>query len=161
MSRFAVTIRFSSRGCRGRGFTFIEVLATLMILSIVLPVIMQGISVSLTAGALAKNESIAAALGHDKLMEMTAQWQGQLAEVAGEFTPDQTGQMDIDPKARTAFRWQANLSDYDSNLQLLEITVSWQQRQNQQRSLTVSTLVSSTNGQSGDGTSGGIMGGLP
>ena len=115
-----------------RGFTFIEILATLTLLAAVLPVAMAGISASLGAADYAKHQSRACALAQSKLMELLAQNQWQMGRQSGDFGTDWPG-----------FSWTAQVVDWDgSSIQQLDVTVLWHQGPaNRERSVAVSTLV--------------------
>src|SRR5690348_6677471 len=67
----------SARGAGRQGFTLVEVLAALVILGIVLPVAMRGVSLSLAAASNAKHMNVAAQLADQKLNEvvLTSGWQ--------------------------------------------------------------------------------------
>ena len=120
----------SALRARRRAFTFVEVLATLMLLSIVLPSVMSGISLCLSTADFAKREAQASALCHGKLMEMAAQGDLQHAAQAGDFGADWPD-----------FNWTAEVSDFSgTTLKSLDVTVSWRQR-NKDHSVTLSTLV--------------------
>lgn len=130
MARAAMTSRVATAPAGRRAFTFIEILATLTLLAIVLPAVMSGISLSLSTANLAKQQSQAAALGQSKLMELVTAGQWQHAEQAGDFGQDWPN-----------YRWTMQVSDWDSPaLRLLDLTVSWPMR-GKTRSLTLSTLV--------------------
>jgi len=131
MARTARTFRPARR--RGRGaFTFIEILATLALLAIVLPSIMTGISLCLSTAELARQQAQACSLGHAKLMELVADGQWQHAELAGDFGEDWP-----------EYLWTAELRDWDGELlQELGLTVLWQSR-GKDRHVTFSTLVHS------------------
>lgn len=123
-----------TRPARGRpdrrAFTFIEILATLTLLAIVLPPVMQGISLCLATAEFAKQQAQASSLCHGKLMELTAGSQWQQTQLAGDFSPD-----------RPEFKWTAQVSEWDGTLvQQLDVTVTWQSR-GKNRQVTASTLV--------------------
>lgn len=112
------------------GFTFIEILATLTLLAVVLPAVMSGISLSLSASGLARQQAEAARLAQSKLVEMSASGQLQHAELSGDFGLDWP-----------EYRWKANVYDWDgSTLQQLDLTVGWRHR-GRDREVTLSTLV--------------------
>jgi len=138
--------------CRLRpGFTFIEILATMVFLGIVLPAVMAGISLSLSAANSARRQAQASSLAHSKLMELVVgAGSGQLAQtnMAGDFAPDEPD-----------YRWTAQLSEWSGqttistaptappiSLQQLDVTVWWREssgpRRGQDGRLTLSTLVS-------------------
>ncbi len=84
------------------GFTLIEVLATIALMAIVLPVAMNGVSVCLSAASTARHRTEAGALGQAKLSEIvvTQQWSsgGSLAGDFGQDWPD--------------YRWEATVIDW-------------------------------------------------
>jgi prepilin-type N-terminal cleavage/methylation domain-containing protein len=120
--------RCSSRG-RG-GFTLIEVLATLLLMTIALPVIMQGISVATSAGSLAKRRVEAASMTQSKLNEIIATGQWQSSQLSGDFGTDWPD-----------YTWSAQVNDFDGVNKQIDVTVSWIGRGGEQESMTVSTLV--------------------
>jgi type II secretion system protein I len=112
------------------GFTFIEILATIAVLAIVLPAVMGGISLSLAAASSARQKAEAATLAHSKLMELVSTNAWQQAEQAGDFSPDWP-----------AYRWTLQVSSYtDGKMQQLDLTVSWDWR-GQEHSIMLTTLV--------------------
>jgi len=125
----------SSRRCDGRtrrpafmsrGFTLVEVLATLVLLGIVLPIAMKGVSTSLAMSSRAKHTAEAAALAQTKLNEFTID-PANNAATSGEF-PDHPG-----------YRWQVEQQPRDYGITEVMLHVTWQER-GQDRRLTVSTL---------------------
>jgi prepilin-type N-terminal cleavage/methylation domain-containing protein len=117
-------------GAARRGFTFIEILATLVLLAIVLPAVMGGFSLCLATADFAHHQAQASFLAHGKLMELVAGEQWQKTDLSGDFGTDQPG-----------YRWTAQVSTWDSAglLQQIEVTVWWRQR-GQDRSVVLSTL---------------------
>jgi prepilin-type N-terminal cleavage/methylation domain-containing protein len=119
---------------RGRsGFTLVEVLATMMLIAIVLPAVMQGVSVATKAGADARRRTEAAGLASSKLAEIiaTGQWQGGV--MAGDFSPDWPD-----------YRWQASVGNWPGDtsnvsLQEVDLSVFWTER-GREDSVRVSTL---------------------
>jgi general secretion pathway protein I len=120
---------------RRRGFTLIEVLATMMLMAIVLPVIMRGISMATRAASSAKRRTEAAALAEAKLGELISTGQWQNGSLSGDFGADWPG-----------YRWQAQVQQFtqqDSDQQLLQeldVHVTWNAF-NEDRDLVVSTLI--------------------
>lgn len=122
------------RGRRRRSgapaFTLIEVLATLLLLAIVLPVIMRGISMATSAGSLAKQRSDAYGLCESKLNELLATGQYQYGNLSGDFSPDYP-----------QYRWTAQVLDWtDPNVEQLDVHVLWNSR-NSQQDIVLSSLV--------------------
>ena len=118
-------------GCyRFGGFTFIELLATVVLIAIIMPVAMQCIALCTRLGGQSRKQIEAASLASTKLTELTASQDWETGEKSGEFGPDWPG-----------YRWTADVSNWtDSTLRQLDLTVLWQS-QGRQRSITLSTLV--------------------
>ena len=119
------------RTIRRRGFTFVELLATVVLLGIVLPVVMGGVSMCLFASGVARHQAEASSLAYGKLMELLAEkeWQGT-SDLAGDFGTDQPD-----------YRWTAEISDWeDTTLKQIDVTVWWTYR-SKDRSVVISTLV--------------------
>ena len=147
-----------------RGFTLIEVLAAVVLVAIVMPVVMRGISLATSAAGISRQRTEAATLASMKLHELvaTGQWQNgsTSGDFAGEF-PD--------------YQWSAQIADWtDPDLEQLDVKVMWTARGRQQ-SITVSTLIypntptgpeatTSTPSTPSNGARGGknnTLGGLP
>jgi type II secretory pathway pseudopilin PulG len=108
----------------------VEVLVTLAFASILLPTVMQGISLCLTTAGLARQEAQAAALAHSKLTELVATGQYQTGALSGDWGQDWP-----------EFRWEAQLTSWDNiALDQLEVTVSWK-ISGRDRSVSMATLV--------------------
>ena len=115
---------------RKSGFTLIEVLATLALLAIVLPVAMKGISTSVRAADLARDRMVAATLADTKLAEtiVTGEWLN--GDASGDFGDEYPG-----------FAWELEVTDWqDVSLSQLDVTVEWPYA-NDVRSLTLTTVV--------------------
>jgi general secretion pathway protein I len=117
---------------RTRGFTLVEVLATIALIAIVLPVAMYGIQLCLQTASTARHEAEAATLAQGKVQELTA-----LAAVPQSVSLNESG--DFAPDFPD-YKWQSMTTDLDTNLQQLDVRVTWVAR-NQERDLTVSTWV--------------------
>lgn len=118
-------------GCRRfGGFTFIELLATVVLISIIMPVAMRSISLCTRLGGQSRREIEAASLAYTKLTELTSSKDWKTGGNSGDFGSDWPG-----------YRWTAAVSNWtDSAVSQLDLTVVWQS-QGQQHSLTLSTLV--------------------
>lgn len=112
----------------GTGFTLVEVLATLVLLGIVVPVAMRGVSIALAAASTAKNTAEAASLAEAKLNELIVDGQWQTSGMTDTFPehPD--------------YRWTCESVSRDYGTSEVVLTVTWTQR-GQERSLSLSTLV--------------------
>jgi len=117
---------------KNNGFTFVEVLATMVFMGIVIPAIMTGISLSLTAASMAKHQAEASALAHSKLMEIVSvgpPWRNvELKTSFNEDWPD--------------YSWTASFSGWgnDNLLQQLDVVVYWEEK-GFPRTVNMSTLV--------------------
>jgi hypothetical protein len=127
MTALARTIR---RAAHRRAFTFVEILATMAFLGIVLPPAMNGLSLCMATAQSAKHQAQATSLCHGKVMELVALGQWQHDNQSGDFGTDWP-----------EYRWTAQVTDFDgSTLKNMEVTVSWQSR-GQDHTVTLSTLV--------------------
>jgi general secretion pathway protein I len=113
-----------------RGFTLIEILATLLLVAIILPVAMSGISLALNVADESKRRTEAAALAQSKLAEIVAYSEWTTASLGGDFSPD-----------RPQYRWAAQVTAWQgTQLQQLDVQVLWRSR-GQDHHVTLSTLV--------------------
>lgn len=148
---------------RGRvsrpGFTLPEVLATMLLLAIVLPVIMKGISLATSTGDQARRRTEASTLAQSKLDELlgTGSWAGGISQ--GDFGAEWPD-----------YHWSDVVTDWtqgtQAGLEQLEVHVSWQGRGGEE-SVVVTTLVyngvnsaNSTSGTSSSSTSSGSGGSI-
>ncbi len=121
--------------CRSGGFTFIELLATVVFLGIIMPVAMQSIGLCTRLGGNSRRQIEAASLARTKLTELTCTGDWQSGEKSGDFGEDWPG-----------YRWTAVVSSWpDSTVSQLDLTVTWQS-QGQERSVTLTTLVYAEDG---------------
>jgi general secretion pathway protein I len=123
----------SSRAARPRAFTLVEVLATLMLMAIVFPVLMQGVTLSSRLADDARRRTEASGLAEGKLAEIVATNEWQQASLSGDFGPDLPG-----------YRWQANTAPWAQDttnvgMQQIDVQVFWSARGHED-SLQVSTL---------------------
>jgi prepilin-type N-terminal cleavage/methylation domain-containing protein len=112
---------------RYHGFTLIEVLATLVLLGIVLPVAMKGVSTALSMSSQAKHMAEASALAQTKLNAFIIDPANNSA-TSGDFSPE-----------RPEYKWTIETQPRDYGLTEVLLHVTWQER-GQPRQLTVSTL---------------------
>jgi prepilin-type N-terminal cleavage/methylation domain-containing protein len=118
------------RAARRRGLTLIEVLATIVLMGIVLPVAMNGISLCLASASIARQKSEAAALAEAKLNELIATGDWQSGMTSGDFG-----------EAWPEFHWTGSTSAWsDPTVQQLSVRVFWIGR-GQERDVTLTTLV--------------------
>ena len=125
------TLRRRRAGVAGRrGLTLIEVLATIVLMGIVLPAAMHGISLCLGAASVARQRTEAAGLAEAKLNELLATGDWQFGMMSGDFG-----------EAWPEYRWTGGTSDFsDPTLRQLSVRVFWASR-GQQRDVKLTTLV--------------------
>ncbi len=120
---------------RRSGFTFVEVLVTMMLLAIVMPAIMKGVSLGIMAASDAKRRTEASGLAQEKLSEIVAAQTWTSGNLSGDFSPNWPG-----------YQWQATVQAWPDDttgtgIQEIDLTVTWQSR-GKPSSLTLSTLAS-------------------
>jgi len=129
-----------------RGFTLLEVLATLVLIGIILPAVMHGISLATIAAGEAKHKVEACSLAQTKLAELMADFQtlNQTGAGSGNF-PDYPG-----------YTWTSTIEMRDTNLSQVSVRVSWFAR-GQERYVDLASMIytadTSASG-TGTGTSG-------
>jgi prepilin-type N-terminal cleavage/methylation domain-containing protein len=113
-----------------RAFTLVEILATLVLVAIILPVAMSGLSLALKVADESNHQTEAAALAQAKLAEIVACELWHTTSLAGDFSPE-----------RPEYRWSAQVSNWQgTRLQQLDVQVLWNYR-GQDRRVTLTTLV--------------------
>ena len=122
------TARKSAPGLRA--FTIVEVLATLSLASIILPVAVRGVLLCLAAAGYARQQAQAASLAQSKLAEIVTAGDLNDAEISGDFGEEAPG-----------YAWNAQVSEWeDSRLVQLDVSVTWARR-GQQHHVSLNTLV--------------------
>jgi type II secretory pathway pseudopilin PulG len=111
--------------------TLVEVLATIVMMGIVLPAAMEGVSVAMQAADTARQRSEASALAEAKLGELVATGDWQFGALSGKFG-----------EAWPEYRWGAMAQDWatDSTLKEISVSVRWTRR-GQERQVVLTTLV--------------------
>lgn len=129
-----------------RGFTLLEVLATLVLIGIILPAVMHGISLATIAAGEAKHKVEAASLAQSKLAELIADFQtlNQTGASSGSF-PDFPG-----------YNWTSAIEMRDTNLSQVSVRVSWFSR-GQERYVDLASMIYTADSSS-TGTSTGTTG---
>jgi prepilin-type N-terminal cleavage/methylation domain-containing protein len=120
-----------SRTAGRHGFTLVEVMVTMVMMAIVLPVVMRGISGATNAASFAKHSAEASMLGEQLLNEMT------LVLANGEtFTYGSSGEF-----GDGVYKWTLqNADDTELGVTTLMLGVVWNER-GQERTLYLSTMV--------------------
>jgi prepilin-type N-terminal cleavage/methylation domain-containing protein len=111
-------------------FTLIEILATLVLVAIILPVAMSGISLALSVADESRRQTEAASLAQNKMAEIIACELWQTASLAGDFSPEWP-----------EYRWAALVTQWQgTQLRQLDVQVLWNHR-GKDRGVTLTTLV--------------------
>ncbi len=112
------------------GFTFIELLATMVFIGVVMPVTMQVVSLCTSLSGQSRQRIEAATLARSKLCELVASREWRTGGLSGDFGNEWPG-----------YRWTAAQGAWsDPIVSQLDVTVEWTER-GKDRTLTLSTLV--------------------
>jgi len=125
------------------GFTLIEVLVSLVLLAILIPVIMHGISLAAGAASISVRRTQAAALCSSKLHELIATGQTQAGAQSGDFAdeyPGYTWTANVQPWMQPGVA-QQDLSNQNQSLDEMDVTITWKGKTGQPEWITMSTLV--------------------
>ena len=123
-----------SKTSRRRGFTLVEVLAALLLIAIVLPIVMRGISAGTSSASLARRRTEATSLAQSKLAEIMALEQWRDGELTGTFTTAES-------ENAADFSWRAELEQWsEENVKQLDLYVTWSTGAGEQ-DVKLSTLV--------------------
>jgi prepilin-type N-terminal cleavage/methylation domain-containing protein len=117
---------------RGRpgGFTFVELLATVVLIGIIMPVAMRTISICTRLAGQSRREIEAVSLATTKMAELVASKDWETGGKSGDFGTDWPG-----------YQWNAEVSNWtESTVRQLDVDVLWTS-QGRQRQVTLSTLV--------------------
>lgn len=124
-----MTHRRTARASR-RAFTLVEALATLVLVAIILPVAMRGISLGSAAASHARRRVEAVTLAELKLADLVATDGWQDADLSGDFGDDYPD-----------YTWAAAVTEREeATLRQLDVRVFWTAR-GAERSVALSTLV--------------------
>ena len=116
--------------CRRQAFTLVEVMATLVLLAIVLPVAMEGVSLATRTVGNARDQIEAASLAETKLGEIVAAEAWRNGNLSGDFGEEWP-----------QYGWSSEVSDWDGTiLRLLTVRVGWT-RSGKERSVALGMLV--------------------
>ena len=114
------------------GFTLIEIVVTLAILSLALPTLLRSFTEAAKGQALAENRTTALYLLKFQMATIEAEGYPDIGEESGEFGED------------SRFRWHSEVQDVESEeiegLRLVTVTVTWQERGNE-RLISTSTYL--------------------
>jgi len=115
---------------RTAGFTFVEILAALVFLAILVPAVVEGLTIASRVSVITERSAIAAELAQNKLNELSLGGAWASAGARGDFTEDWPG-----------YRWELKQSTWDMDtMTQLDLTVFYTV-QGQEQSVALSTLV--------------------
>jgi type II secretory pathway pseudopilin PulG len=115
-----------------KGFTLVEILATFVLIALIIPVVMEGISLSMKLGIKSKKQIEAAALAETKLAEFVLSGDYESGDQSGKFDDDESG-----------YKWNLEVEDWkeEDSMQQLLMTVAWMDSTGTDHSVSLSTLV--------------------
>jgi type II secretory pathway pseudopilin PulG len=114
------------------GFTLVEILATFVLIAIILPVAMNGISMAAKLASQAKRRVAAATMAQNMLGELV---------LSGDYEDgDQEGEVAED---NTEYTWTLEVLDWEEedSMQQLDLSVTWQNAAGDENAVVLSTLV--------------------
>jgi len=121
-----------TRGGRQRGrraFTLVEVLASLVLVAIILPVAMKGVSLCLELSETARQQMEAGALAELRLAEVLATEEWTDGDASGDFGED-----------RPRYTWNMTVEEWEGpSISQIDVSVEWTSR-GKTREVTLSTL---------------------
>ncbi len=107
-----------------------EILVTIMMIAMIIPIAMKGISVATSVSSDSKWKLEAMTLAESRLVEILINKEWQNSSESGNFAD-----------AYSQYKWQMDTSDWsEDNLKQIALKVSWQQR-GRERNVTLHTLV--------------------
>ncbi len=125
------SVGLSRYGSGRSGFTFIELLVTVALIGIIMPVAMRGIALCTRLGGESRRQMEAASLAKTKLSELIVTGDWENGNQQGGF----------EEKDWSDYAWSATVSNWtDTSVRLVELTVTWQSV-GRLRGVTVSTLM--------------------
>ena len=126
MHRNRRTIRWP----RLRGFTFVELLATMVLIAVIMPVAMRSIGLCTRLAGQSRRQMEAVSLARLKLTELTVTGEWENGDQRGEFGDDWPG-----------FEWEVTVTNWtDSLVRQLDLAVFWRSV-GRQREVRLTTLM--------------------
>lgn len=123
-------IRSHNPAAGRRGLTLIEVLATISVISIVIPVVMQGVTIAMGLASITRQRAEAVTLAQSKLDDLLLSGEWQATQLSGDFAPDYPN-----------YEWQAAVSDWEElDMKEIDLTVTWVSR-GTERQMQLSSLI--------------------
>jgi prepilin-type N-terminal cleavage/methylation domain-containing protein len=123
-----------------KGFTLIEVLATMVLLALVLPAAMRGATIALSAASSARHRTEAATLAQAKLNELIA---------TGQWNAGQSG--DFADKNHPEYHWSAQSSSRDYGVFEVVVNLTWNENGAERKFALTTMAYDTTSAQSTTG----------
>jgi len=115
------------------GFTFVEILASMLFMAIVIPVAVQGITIASRAGVAAERKRIAAELADEKITEFILDDSWREGEQEGTFE-------NLGAQIESGYRWTLATTAWEEDtMRLITVTVYYTVQQ-KELSVQLSTL---------------------
>jgi prepilin-type N-terminal cleavage/methylation domain-containing protein len=115
--------------CRHGGFTLVEVLVTIVLMGIVLPITMRAVTNALTAASHARHTAEASALAEAKLNEIVASGNPTTFGTSGDFGAEWP-----------EYQWTCQSVTDSNGFTQISLVVTWREG-NRERTYNLSTLV--------------------
>jgi prepilin-type N-terminal cleavage/methylation domain-containing protein len=117
---------------RERGFTLIEILVTFVLIALIIPPAMEGISLATKLGVKSKQVVKAGTLAETELGEFLLNGNWSNGDQSGQFEGDDS-----------AFKWSLKVTDWtqETSMKQLSMTVGWTDTAGLDHSVVLSTLV--------------------
>ena len=124
-------------GQASRGFTFVEILAAMLFMAIVIPVTIQGITIANRAGIVAKRKRLAGELANRKLTEILLEESWRDGDREGAFD-------DLGEEQSVSYTWKLSTTAWEEDtMRLITIEVFYKV-QEREYSVSLSTLAPET-----------------
>lgn len=114
---------------RERGFTFVEILAAMLFMALVIPVTFEGVTLANRVGSAAARRRVAVQLADRMLNEAIVTESWRTGDQSGDFTETHPG-----------FRWELTVTDWDEDTQQVITLRVYYKVQEQEQSAELSTL---------------------
>lgn len=115
---------------RSHGFTFVELLVTVMLIAVIMPVAMRSIGLCTRLAGQSRKQIEAASLAKAKLTELTVSGEWENGDQRGDFGTDWPG-----------YEWSATVANWtEASVRQVDVTVSWRSAGHEQQ-VTLSTLM--------------------
>ncbi len=103
-----------------RGVTLIEALIAIVVIAVIMPIALSGVSHALSAASQTHKQDVARRLAETRLARLVVDGSWQTSALSGTFDPT------LDGEDADAFAWTLVMTPWrDPTVQVLALTVSW------------------------------------